>query len=198
MKATTAALALLSATVSMAAPTTMTPRFTPTGYVVPKLIKSHDIQTNLNAVDIQTSTVRNGNTETSTLYDIPIPQALGGKTCALVFRAGQIGSGDVVEGEQAMDIFRNNFEDLSTLQYGNLRDQELARIRFDATSGYYVFDVVDVVPKIDNFPCPAGRTLHWESVAVGTYDVNIVQQEFSQDGTYSGSGIPNGLSIAWW
>ncbi|KAI1403319.1 hypothetical protein F4819DRAFT_231260 [Hypoxylon fuscum] len=201
MKYATAALCLISATLSLAAPTTSNKVVSArgehawAGFAVPSIIKNHDITSNLNTQDVQTATVRNGGVETSTLYDIPIPESAAGKTCALVIRAGRIGNGDNVLGEQAMDIFKNGFTDLAALPSGNLRDTQLARVRFDAASGFYGFDKVDFAnPAVESFPCPAGKTLHWESVAVGEFDINVIQQDFHVVGT----NAPNGLSVGWW
>ncbi|KAI0443169.1 hypothetical protein F4803DRAFT_516499 [Xylaria telfairii] len=186
MKFTTAALSLLSATLSVAAPTTTS------GYAVPSILKIHNIGTNQNYQDYRTNTIRSGNYETSTLYDIPIPASAAGRTCGLVFRSAK--PGDTVTGEKALDIFKNLFTDLASLTSGNQRDQELARIVFNPNTGLYEFKRSDVTPTIDSFPCPAGKTLHWEAAAVGTFDVNVVEQDFSYDGTH----IPNGISVAWW
>ncbi|KAI1780309.1 hypothetical protein F4818DRAFT_450878 [Hypoxylon cercidicola] len=205
MKYTTAVLCLASATLSLAAPTTTTTTTTKAvsacdshawaGFAVPSIIKNHDIASNLNTQDVQTATVRNGNAETSTLYEIPIPASAAGRTCALVIRAARLGAGDNVLGEQAMDVFRNGFTDLASLPAGNLRDAQLARVRFDAASGFYAFDKVGFAnPAVEAFPCPAGQTLHWESVAVGEFDVNVIRQDFWVDG----ANVPNGLSVGWW
>ncbi|KAI0454410.1 hypothetical protein F5B21DRAFT_475292 [Xylaria acuta] len=186
MKYATAALGLLSATLSAAAPTTTA------GYAVPSILKIHNIATNYNYQDSRTSTVRSGTFETSTLYDIPIPAAAAGRTCGLVFRAAN--SNDAVQGTGALDIFKNGFTDLASLTQGNLRDQQIARIVFNADTDFYDFKRIDFTPTVDSFPCPAGNTLHWEAAAVGTFDVNVVQQDFSYDGT----NVPNGISVAWW
>ncbi|KAI1803145.1 hypothetical protein F4811DRAFT_526203 [Daldinia bambusicola] len=200
MKYTTAALCLVSATLSLAAPTgtsTVSARgeHAFAGFAVPSIIKNHDIASNLNTQDWKTSTVRNGNIETSTLYEIPIPQAAAGKTCALVIHAGCLGSDDSVLGEKALDLFRNSFTDLANLPSGNLRDTQLARVRFDDATGFYNFDKVGFAnPAVESFPCPAGNTLHWETVAVGEFDINIIKQDFA----VNGANVPNGLSVAWW
>ncbi|OTB14881.1 hypothetical protein K445DRAFT_318791 [Daldinia sp. EC12] len=200
MKYTTAALCLVSATLSLAAPTgtsTVSARGGQAwaGFALPSIIKNHDITTNLNTADVQTSTVRNGGVETSTLYDIPIPEAAAGKTCSLVIHAGRIGNGDNILGEKALDLFRNSFTDLSNLPSGNLRDTQLARVRFDDSTGLYNFDKVGFAnPAVESFPCPAGKTLHWETVAVGEFDINVIQQDF----WVTGAGVPNGLSVGWW
>ncbi|TRX97409.1 hypothetical protein FHL15_001687 [Xylaria flabelliformis] len=186
MKYATAALGLLSATLSAAAPTTTA------GYAVPSILKIHNIANNNNYQDVRTSTVRSGTFETSTLYDIPIPATAAGRTCGLVFHSAN--GYDAIEGEGALDIFKNGFTDLASLNQGNLRDQELARIVFDYDTGFYDFKRSDFTPTIDSFPCPAGQTLHWEAAAVGTFDVNVVAQDFSYDGTH----VPNGISVAWW
>ncbi|KAI5922449.1 hypothetical protein F4810DRAFT_673814 [Camillea tinctor] len=194
MKSTTAALCLISATLSLAAPASNKRDISnPLGFAVPSILKIHDITSNQNTPAWQTSTVRSGGFETSTLYDIPIPAAAQGRTCGLVFRAGRVGAGDAVQGEQALDVFRNGFTDLASLTEGNLREAQLARIRFDAATGLYAFDETAIAPAIREFPCPTG-TLHWEAAAVGELDVNVVQQDFSYDGT----NVPNGISVAWW
>ncbi|KAI0911713.1 hypothetical protein F4823DRAFT_584573 [Ustulina deusta] len=185
MKFTTAALTLLPATLSVAAPTTTA------GYAVPSILKIHNLSTNLNSQDVQTSTVRSGTFETSTLYDIPIPAAAAGRTCGLVFHTS---STDTVQGTGALDIFKNGFTDLASLTQGNLRDQQIARIVFNPDTGNYDFKRSDFTPTVDSFPCPAGNTLHWESVAVGEFDVNVVTQDFAYDGVH----VPNGISVAWW
>ena len=76
--------------------------------------------------------------------------------------------------------------------HGNFRNNQLARIRFNAATGLYDFDNVDFNAIIDEFPCPAGRTLEWESVAVGEFDINVIRQDFVDPGF----GFPNGLSVA--
>ncbi|KAF2968491.1 hypothetical protein GQX73_g5084 [Xylaria multiplex] len=182
MKFTTVALSLLPATLSVAAPTTTA------GYAVPSILKVHSISTNKNTQGAQTSTVRSGNFETSTLYDIPIPDAAAGLTCSLVFHAS---GNDAVDGTKSLDIFKNLFTDLSKLESGNQRDQQLARIVFNPATGNYDFKRSDFTPTIDSFPCPAGKVLHWESVAVGEYDVNVVAQDFAYDGVH----VPNGISV---
>ncbi|KAI0137098.1 hypothetical protein BJ170DRAFT_604514 [Xylariales sp. AK1849] len=200
MKYSASILGLLSATGTLAVPTkressgTRVAKPEYLGFVVPTIIKNHDIASNENTQEFQTATVRNGGIETSTLYEIPIPADLAGKTCGLVIFARKIGNGDNVLGEQAMDIFNNNIPDLLALQEGNFRNQELARVRFDAASGLYLFDETAVTPKIQEFPCPAGKTLEWESVAVGEFDINVIRQDFAFDG----ENVPNGLSIAYW
>ncbi|KAI8630723.1 hypothetical protein F5Y19DRAFT_32640 [Xylariaceae sp. FL1651] len=198
MKYTTAALSLLSATLSLAAPTTTVldtrDALNAAGYAVPSIIKIHNIASNQNVQDVKTSTVRNGQFETSTLYDIPIPAAAAGHTCGLVFRASPSGGADSVQGTGGLDIFKNDFTDLASLSQGNLRDQEIARIVFNPATGFYDFDRVDFTPTIDAFPCPAGNTLHWEAAAVGEFDIDVVQQNFAYDGVH----VPNGLSVAWW
>ncbi|KAI0194740.1 hypothetical protein EV127DRAFT_199147 [Xylaria flabelliformis] len=186
MKYATAALGLLSATLSAAAPTTTA------GYAVPSILKIHSINNNANYQSSQTSTIRSGTYETSTLYDIPIPATAAGRTCGLVFHSAN--SYDSISGEKALDIFKNGFTDLASLNSGNLRNQELARIVFNADTGFYDFKRSDFTPTIDSFPCPAGQTLHWEAAAVGQADINVVAQDFSYDGTH----VPNGISVAWW
>ncbi|GAP83717.2 hypothetical protein SAMD00023353_0501090 [Rosellinia necatrix] len=185
MKYATVALSLLSATLSVAAPTTTS------GYAVPSILKVHDITTNQNVQGTKTNTSRSGTSESSTLYDIPIPAAAAGRTCGLVFRAS---GADTVQGAAAMDIFKNGFTDLASLTQGNLRDQQLARIVFNPSTGAYDFKRADFTPTIDSFPCPAGQTLHWEAAAVGEFDVNLVRQDFAYDGV----NAPNGISVAWW
>lgn len=162
------------------------------GFIFPNVLKNHDLTSNLNTNDVQTATVRNGNIETSTLYQLPIPEDTEGKTCALVIFAGKVGNGDNILGEQAMDIFNNNIEDLAALEEGNHRNQQLARVRFNPATGFYDFDATAVTPKIQSFPCPAGKVLEWESVAVGEFDINVIKQDFWFDGV----NTPNGLTIA--
>ncbi|KAI0198772.1 hypothetical protein F4808DRAFT_462532 [Astrocystis sublimbata] len=186
MMYTTVVLTFLSATLAAAAPATKA------GYAVPSIIKIHNIQTNKNYQDVRTSTVRSGNFETSTLYDIPIPASAAGRTCGLVFRSANVH--DAVSGAKALDIFKNGFTNLASLNEGNLRDQELARIVFNPKTHFYEFKRSDVTPTIDSFPCPAGKTLHWEAAAVGESDFNVVEQDFTYDGTH----VPNGISVAWW
>ncbi|KAI1486693.1 hypothetical protein F5X96DRAFT_653941 [Biscogniauxia mediterranea] len=209
MKYTAAALCLISATLSLAAPTTTTTSTTtkvagrdaahPAGYALPTILKVHDVASNQNTAGSQTATVRRndgGGAETSTLYDIPIPSGLEGRTCGLVFRAGRVGAGDTVLGEQALDVFGGGWADLAGLAEGNLRGTQLARLRFDAASasGLYAFDDSALPPSVREFPCPAGEVLHWEAAAVGEFDVNIVGQDFA----YDGQNVPNGISVAWW
>ncbi|KAI0594171.1 hypothetical protein F4775DRAFT_606778 [Biscogniauxia sp. FL1348] len=191
-------LCLISATLSLAAPTTLSsPKIAvrdvaqAAGFALPSIIKSHDVASNQNTPAYETSTVRSGSAETSTLYDIPVPAGLEGRTCGVVFRAG---AGDSVLGEQALDVFRGGWADLAALAEGNLREEQLARLRFDAATGFYAFDDDALDPAIRAFPCPAGAVLHWEAVAVGEFDVNVVAQDFS----YDGQNVPNGISVAWW
>jgi hypothetical protein len=165
------------------------------GFIRPTLLKTHDVVTNQNIQSAKTVTVRQGIVETSTLYEIPVPESLAGKTCSLVIRASHLSHGDAVLGAQAMDIFRNDVESLAQLRYGNHRDVQLARVRFDERTGLYGFDATVLPPAIKSFPCPAGKTLEWESVAVGDYDVNIIQQNFHLGDE---KGVPNGLSIGYY
>jgi hypothetical protein len=162
------------------------------GFIFPNVLKNHDLTSNLNTDDVQTATVRNGGIETSTLYQLPIPESAQGKTCTLVVFAGKVGNGDNILGERALDIFNNNIDDLAALGEGNFRNQQLARVRFNSSSALYDFDIANFTPKIQSFPCPAGKTLEWESVAVGEFDINVIKQDFSFDGV----NIPNGLTIA--
>lgn len=201
MKYATAAT-LLSAAGALAAPAIKTaPRqtsnvtdtsSTPLGFIFPNVLSIHNVNTNLNVISAKTDTVRVGNSETSTLYQLPIPPNTSGHTCGLVIFAGE--NGDTVSGTGALDIFNNNIQNLAALGAGNFRNQELARVVFDPATGLFGFDTADVVPLIESFPCPAGKTLEWESVAVGTSDTVIIQQDFSFDGV----NIPNGLTIAFW
>ncbi|KAH8675539.1 hypothetical protein BX600DRAFT_432111 [Xylariales sp. PMI_506] len=196
MKYSAAAVAIISATGTLAAPAAAkrdysTPDYL--GFVFPSVLKTHSINTNVNTFSDQTVTVRNGNAETSTLYQLPIPAEAAGKTCGLLVRAYY--AGDDVEGEQALDIFNNNIDDLAALEQGNFRNQQLARVRLDTSSeGFFVFDESPIAPLIQSFPCPVGKTLEWESVAVGTADTVIISQDYSWDGT----NFPNGLTIAFW
>ncbi|XDG03124.1 hypothetical protein ABKA04_002739 [Annulohypoxylon sp. FPYF3050] len=192
MKYTTAALCLISSTLTLAAPTTKRDAFS--GFIVPSVLKVHDINSNLNTASPHTSTIRTANGfETSTLYQIPIPADLSGKTCALVIHAT---SADQIEGTAELDIFNNLFADLSNLPSGNQRNQQLARVKYNSGTGFYDFDTVGFAnPKIQSFPCPAGTTLKWESVAVGTYDVNVIAQDFVN---VVGSAAPNGLSVGYY
>lgn len=183
MKFTTAALALLPA--ALAAPTTTS------GFAVPSIIKIHDITTNVNWARTLTNTVRQGTSETSTLYDIPIPAEAAGRTCGLKFKATP---NDIVQGTGALDIFKNGFTDLASLNSGNLRNTQIARIVFNPSTGFYDFKRSDFTPTVDSFPCPAGQVLHWEAAAVGEFDVNTVKQDFLSDGV----NVPNGISVAWW
>ncbi|KAK9421586.1 hypothetical protein SUNI508_05516 [Seiridium unicorne] len=164
------------------------------GFVLPTLLKIHHIPTNENTEDVQIATQRNGPAETSTLYEIPVPEELAGKTCSLVIRAGLLGNGTIIQGTQAMDIFNNNIESLAKLQSGNLRNLQLARVRFDYKTSLYAFEETVLPPRIRSFPCPAGKTLEWESVAVGDFDMNVIKQDFESNG----QGIPNGLSIGYY
>ncbi|KAI0884556.1 uncharacterized protein GGS22DRAFT_144096 [Annulohypoxylon maeteangense] len=191
MQYTTAALCLISATLSLAAPTTKRDTFS--GFIVPSVLKIHDINSNANVASLHTATVRAANNvETSTLYQIPIPASLAGKTCALVIQAT---AGDQVQGTQELDIFNNLFADLNNLPSGNQRNQQLARVKFNSGTGFYDFDTVGFAnPKIQSFPCPAGATLKWESVAVGTFDVNVISQDFAN---VVGAEAPNGLSVGY-
>ncbi|KAI1454130.1 hypothetical protein F4805DRAFT_440826 [Annulohypoxylon moriforme] len=191
MKYTTAALCLISSTLTLAAPTTKRDTFS--GFIVPSVLKIHDINSNANVASQHTSTIRTTNGyETSTLYQIPIPASLSGKTCALVIHAT---SNDQIEGTEELDIFNNLFADLNNLPTGNQRNEQLARVKFNAGTGFYDFDTVGFAnPKIQSFPCPAGNTLKWESVAVGSFDVNVIGQEFAN---VEGPNAPNGLSIGY-
>ncbi|KAI2602310.1 hypothetical protein GGR54DRAFT_529035 [Hypoxylon sp. NC1633] len=204
MQYSTAALCLISATLSLAAPTSISSSSKAiserqehgyAGFAVPTIIKIHDGTSGQNTADTQTATARKDGAETSTLYDIPIPGEAAGKTCTLLIRAAKTEDGDVSVGEQAMDIFKNRFLDQDGLASGNQRDTQLARVRFDAATGFYQFDEAGFAnPSIESFPCPAGKTLHWESVAVGEFDINFIQQDFTVDG----ANAPNGFSVGWW
>lgn len=92
-------------------------------------------------------------------------------------------------------MFRSSFADLFQLNAGNQRDVQLARMRFDESTGLYAFDKTDFPnPAVESFPCPAGLSVRWETVAVGDLDVNVVRQ----DSVASGGVVPNGLSVGWW
>ncbi|KAI1084856.1 hypothetical protein F5B20DRAFT_223280 [Whalleya microplaca] len=180
MKSLNVALCLLSATASLAAPSPQLSSrqvFEYLGVAAPSVVKIHNISTNLNTFSDHTQTVRNGSLETSTLYEIPIPAAAAGRTCRLVIRASNVGSGDVVQGTQALDVFHNTFTDLADLDSGNLRGEEVARVVFNASTGNYDFDTTAFPPTVDGFPCPSGN-YSLETVAVGDFDVNIFGQNF--------------------
>ncbi|KAH9896148.1 hypothetical protein F4778DRAFT_793890 [Xylariomycetidae sp. FL2044] len=208
MQYTTALLTLLStaATLTQAAPTTTAPKLSPrdasspSGYIVPNLLKSHDIKGGQNWPTGETAAIRNDAYDNlvSTLYSIPVPASLAGRTCGLVFTAQpQLRDGDDVRGAMAMDVFSNGFAagGLAALEAGNLRDRQLARIRFDAGAGAYAFDEAAFAqPAVRAFACPAGETLAWEAAPVGDFDVNLVQQSFVAEA----GAVPRGLSIAWW
>ncbi|KAI5864037.1 hypothetical protein GGS23DRAFT_562666 [Durotheca rogersii] len=194
MKFTTAAIALLSAALTLAAPTSLEERQEPAyvGFAVPSVLKVHDIPTNLNTASTKTSTLRSGNQETSTLYDIPIPRAAAGRTCRVVLRSGA--AGDFVLGTRTVDLFSNTFTNLAKLTSGNLRNQHLARLVYTPSSGLYAYDE-NTVPDspAKSFPCPAGTTLHCETVAVGGYSVNVIAQASA-----AGTTAPNGISVGWY
>jgi len=90
-----------------------------------------------------------------------------------------------------VDIFSTLLTDINTTPSGNQRNLGLGRLRFNGATNEFDFDARDVQPTIQTFPCPAGKTLQWEIVAVGESDEVIIGQDF----TSSGSGVPNGISI---
>ncbi|KAI1099712.1 hypothetical protein F4804DRAFT_321074 [Jackrogersella minutella] len=196
MKFTATALVLISSTLSLAAPTKtplhLTTRDQPpfANFTVPGVVKVHNVVNNANTYSSQTSTIRNGSIETSTLYEIYLPSTSAGKTCQLVIHTA---AGDTIFGAQAVDIFSSGITDLNTANSGNLRGQQLARMRWNAATQLYDFDTVDVVPKVQNFPCPSGGSVHYEAVAVGDLDVNVINQDFFVHGTT----VPHGVSIGW-
>ncbi|KAI1872776.1 uncharacterized protein JN550_003650 [Neoarthrinium moseri] len=163
------------------------------GFILPSIVKNHDINSNLNTRSSQAVTSRTVNSETSSLFEIPIPANLTGKSCHLVISADVASNGDAVSGSQAMDIFSTNIVDLVSMRQGNLRNIQQARMRFNTTSGLYTFDETILAPRLKDFPCPAGTQLELESVAVGDYDINNIRQDF----IYNGQKAPNGLSIGY-
>lgn len=197
---TTAAAALALAAGAIAAPAGASKREVEyKGFIVPTVVANHDVNSNLNYLDDKTDTVREPGIETTTLYELPIPEAAAGKICRLVVFAGRVGHGDIVEGEQALDIFNNNIDNLAELKQGNLRNLQLARIRFDEYSGLFDFDLDDFNAIIDEFPCPAGATLEWESVSVGERNKVVIEQDFAPEGQENVLyEMPNGLSIAFY
>lgn len=164
------------------------------GFILPTVLKIHDISTNNNEETQKTVTVRKGAAETSTLYEIPVPNDVHGKTCGLVIRAGHLNGGDEIKGTKSIDIFNNTIESLADLNYGNRRNIHLARVDFYEHTGMYRFDHKFYPDGLKSFPCPAGTTVEWESVAVGDMDSNIIHQDFKVDGQQ----VPNGLSIGYY
>ena len=151
----------------------------------------HSINTNQNTLSKELNTVRQGNTETSTLLSLVIPAWANGSTCNTVIFAGKQGRGDTVSGTASVDIFSTLITDINDTPAGNQRNAELARMVFGTANHMFNFDDSDVPAKIQNFPCPGGKTLQWEIVAVGDGDSVIIQQDF----IFNGTGFPNGLSI---
>ncbi|KAI0392718.1 hypothetical protein F5Y17DRAFT_435225 [Xylariaceae sp. FL0594] len=191
-----ALLSLFSASASLAAPTTNTPAAA-TGFALPSLIRAHNVTSNANSgVEGSESvpalsTFRRARDEMTTLFDIPIPASAAGRTCALVIKASP--PFDVVYDGTKLDIFANGFTDLAVLTQGNLRDRQLARVVFNAHTNVFDFLRADFVPTIDAFPCPAGKTLHWEAVSVGEDVFTFI----AQASVVLGSEVPEGLSVAW-
>jgi len=205
MKYATAAAFLVAATGALAAPAAKRGNSTAAdvsgeipsgipagaGFLLPSVLANHDITSNLNTLDVQTATVRNGNIETSTLYEFYVPAELAGKRCALAAFAGRVGNGDNVLGTGQMDFFTSQIVDLAAQPSGNLRDQgPIGRVEFNPDNGLYEY-VGDIVSWSNNFPCPAGKTIVAESVAVGEFDINVIKQD-----TYlTPNTIPNGVSL---
>jgi hypothetical protein len=164
-------------------------------FVFPNELANHDVTSNLNTQDFQTATVRNGNIETTTLYEFTFPAASAGKACTLVVFAGKLGGGgDNVLGTQQMDFFTTQIADLALQASGNLRDQEQARVRLAmGLNGLYEFNEQDVTPTLKEFQCPAGQTIVFESVPVGDFDINVIRQDFAP---VTGATLPNGVTFA--
>ncbi|KAJ2904669.1 hypothetical protein MKZ38_007410 [Zalerion maritima] len=192
----TVAAALAFAAGSMAAPAAASKREPEyEGFIVPTVLSVHDVNSNLNNLGETTKTVRQPGIETTTLYEIPVPPEAVGKTCKLVVFSGD--EYDIVEDEQALDIFNNNIDDLSALEQGNFRNNLLARVRFDEYSGFFEIDAGDVTPVIDEFTCP-DVILQWESVSVGEKNKVVLKQDFAEYGENVLDYLPNGLSIAFY
>ncbi|KAI1382812.1 uncharacterized protein F4822DRAFT_422686 [Hypoxylon trugodes] len=192
---------LASATLSLAAPTTKAnATFANTAsvrqqlvdnlFVAPDLIRVHNVKTNLNTDTDSTTTQRAALIETSTLYEVKIPQTAPGANCSLVLFAGAFG--DVVSGAQSVNFFNNTISDLAKQGMGNLRDRDLGRVNFNPDTKLFDFDETVVKDPIAKwFECPpAGTTMVFEAVAVGDFDaVNITQAPSSA------INPPNGFSL---
>ena len=203
MKYSAVAAFLTAATGALAAPTAKRDNSTAAsgygyipagaGFVLPSNLANHDVTSNLNTADVQTATVRNGNIETSTLYQFYVPSDLAGKRCGLVAFAGRIGNGDNVLGTQQLDFFTTQIPYLAAQASGNLRDQgPIGRVRFNPATGLYDY-VGDITSWANNFPCPAGKSFVVESVAVGEFDINVIKQDTS----LPPNAIPNGVSLVY-
>ncbi|KAI1825423.1 hypothetical protein F4861DRAFT_547720 [Xylaria intraflava] len=162
------------------------------GYIVPNLIKIHNVNNNVNSANEETFTVRNATMETTSLYQIPVASWTFGKICGLVITATT--PPDIIDGTKTLFIFSNNIQNLANQATGNLRNKELAEVTFNPFEGRYDFDFNDFTPSIASFPCPAGKTLQWESVSQGDEDDNIFRQDFFVNGNFA----PKGLSLAVW
>ncbi|GJN68121.1 hypothetical protein PLICBS_002164 [Purpureocillium lilacinum] len=193
MKSSTIAILAAAATGTIAGPSKIYARngtTTTSNFILPNAMAVHSINSNANTPSTQIQTIRLGGVETSTLVSFVIPSTATG-TCKTHISAGRLGSGDKVQGSQIVDIFSTLLTDINTTPSGNQRNLGLGRLRFNGATNEFDFDARDVQPTIQTFPCPAGKTLQWEIVAVGESDEVIIGQDF----TSSGSGVPNGISI---
>ncbi|UNI16427.1 hypothetical protein JDV02_002859 [Purpureocillium takamizusanense] len=182
-------------TVPPPAPGSATPPKAPTtpataNYILPNAMAVHNVNNNANKPSTQILTTKKGNTETSTLVSFQVPSTATG-TCKTHINVGALGGADKIGGSQTVRIFRTLLTNIPATPTGNQRNIELGQLRFDAAAKGFAFEKGSVQPTIQTFPCPAGKTIQWEIVAVGDSDEIIVGQDF----TSSGAGVPNGIYI---
>lgn len=191
---TAATLLLLSAVSASPVPADVEARVpTPKFNILPVALASHDVNTGANTLGTATTTKRKGNVETSTLYQVTFPASVAGLTCAGRFHSGR--STDSVEGTGNLDFFDTMItQPLANQKYGNLRNTALGRLDWAGVGNDFVIDPTITFPGAKGFPCPAGKTIVVESVAVGTTDVVNVAQDFAASWTPA-AGTPSGFSF---
>lgn len=162
--------------------------------VLPTQLASHDVNRGDNVFALNTVTARNGGIETSTLYEVEFSEALAGLTCEGHFFAGR--ATDSAVGTGSLDFFSTGIKDLAAQASGNLRDQAIGRINFNGVGNEFTID--PTIPFLfgsgSAFPCPAGETIVFESVAVGEFDVVVIGQDLAEHWTPA-AGKPDGLSF---
>ncbi|KID85259.1 hypothetical protein MGU_07497 [Metarhizium guizhouense ARSEF 977] len=159
-------------------------------YILPNAMAVHSINDNGNTPSRRVDTVRQSQRETSTLLSFRVPPQADNKTCTASIFAGHLGNGDRVGGDKTVDIFSTNIIDINMTPSGNMRNMQLARLRFNPNSKRFEF-VSDMPSSIRQFQVRAGDLLQWEIVAVGTEDEVSIEQDFNQEG----SGLPDGMFI---
>ncbi|KAG8423088.1 hypothetical protein J3459_008214 [Metarhizium acridum] len=159
-------------------------------YILPNAMAVHSINDNGNTPSRRIDTVRQGQRENSTLLSFEVPPQADNRTCTASIFAGHLSNGDSVSGEKTVDIFSTNITDINNTPSGNMRNMQLARLRFNPNSKR--FDFVGGMPSsIREFQVRTGDVLQWEIVAVGTEDEISIEQDFNQEGPR----LPNGMFI---